>query len=65
MRFSRPRRFEQQQEAVVGVQVEYKRFQEFQVKETSRYKRIEEKSVEAETLAIGHGSREVGRKTSS
>jgi hypothetical protein len=36
----------------------------FQLKEGSRYKKIEEKPVEAKTLGIGHGSREVGRKTS-
>jgi hypothetical protein len=37
----------------------------FQFKESSRYKNIEEKSVEAKTSDIGHESREVGRKTSS
>jgi hypothetical protein len=39
--------------------------QDFQLKESSRYKKIEEKSVEAETLDAGHGNWEVGRKTSS
>jgi hypothetical protein len=29
-----------------------------------RYKKSEEKSVEAKTLGIDHGGREVGRKTS-
>jgi hypothetical protein len=33
---------------------------EFQLKESSRYKKLEEKSVEAKTSDIGHGSREVG-----
>jgi hypothetical protein len=35
------------------------------IKESSRYKKIEEKSVEAKTSGIGHGTQEVGRKTSS
>jgi hypothetical protein len=30
-----------------------------------RHKKIEEKSIEAQTSGISHGSREVGRKTSS
>jgi hypothetical protein len=38
---------------------EFRRTRE--LKESSRYK----KSVEAKTSGIGHGSREVGRKTSS
>jgi hypothetical protein len=38
--------------------------QEFQLKESSTYKKIEETSVEAKTSGIAHGSREVGRKTS-
>jgi hypothetical protein len=38
---------------------------EFQLKECSRYKKIEEKSVEAKTSDIGHGRREVGRRNSS
>jgi hypothetical protein len=37
---------------------------ELQSKEISRYKKIEEKSVEAKTSGIGHGSRKAGRKTS-
>jgi hypothetical protein len=44
---------------------DFKAVQEFQLKEISRYKKTEEKSVEAKTSDIGHGSREVGRKTSS
>jgi hypothetical protein len=39
--------------------------QEFQFKESSRYKKIEEKPAEAKTWGIDHGSREVVRKTSS
>jgi hypothetical protein len=39
--------------------------QDFQLKVSSRYKRVDEKSVEAKTSGIGHGSREVGGKTSS
>jgi hypothetical protein len=41
------------------------RIQESQLKESLRYKKIEEKSVEAKTLGIGHGNRETGQKTSS
>jgi hypothetical protein len=33
--------------------------------ESSRYKKLEEQSAEAKTSSIEHGSREVGRKTSS
>jgi hypothetical protein len=36
-----------------------------QLKESSRYKKIEEKSIKAKTWGIGHGGREVGRKTRS
>jgi hypothetical protein len=45
-----------------------KRTREFESssrKEISRYKKIKEKAVEARTWGIGHGIREVGRKTSS
>jgi hypothetical protein len=38
---------------------------EFQLKESSRYKKIAEKSIEAKTSGIGHGSWEVGKNTSS
>jgi hypothetical protein len=47
------------------VQEEYKKVQEFQLKASSRYKKIEGKSVEAKTSSIRHGSWEVGMKTSS
>jgi hypothetical protein len=40
-------------------------FREFQLKESSRYKNMEEKPVEAKTLGRVHWPREVGRKTSS
>jgi hypothetical protein len=39
--------------------------QELQLKEISRYKRIEDKSVEDKASGIGHGGREVGRNISS
>jgi hypothetical protein len=39
--------------------------QEFQLSEVARYKKIEEKSVEAKISGISHRSRDVGRKTSS
>jgi hypothetical protein len=37
--------------------------QELQFKLISRYKKVEDKPVEAGTLGIGHGSREVRSKT--
>jgi hypothetical protein len=45
--------------------LEFKSIQGFQLKESSRYKKTEEESVEAKTWCIGRRSREVGRKTSS
>jgi hypothetical protein len=38
---------------------------DFQLKGNSRYKNVEEKSVEAKASGIGHGRREVRRKTNS
>jgi hypothetical protein len=38
---------------------------EFQLKESSRYKKIEEKSVEGKISGMSHGSREAGRQTRS
>jgi hypothetical protein len=38
---------------------------EFQLKDSSRYKKIEQKPAEANAWGIGHGGQEVGRKTSS
>jgi hypothetical protein len=43
----------------------FKLVQEFQLKESSRYKKVEEKPVEAKTSGIDYRSREVRRKTSS
>jgi hypothetical protein len=41
--------------------LEYEEVQVFQLKERSRHKKNEEKSVEAKTSGIGHGTRKVGR----
>jgi hypothetical protein len=59
-RCSREPQFELQRERTR----ERERIQVFQLKEGSRWS-IEEKPVEVRTAGIGHGSREVGRKTSS
>jgi hypothetical protein len=48
---------------LVGGQGEYKGTEELQLMKMMRYKKMEEKSDEAKTSLIGHGSREVGGKT--
>jgi hypothetical protein len=50
---------------VQDYRLELKLLQKFQPNEISRYRKTEEKSVEAKTSGIGHGSREIGRQTSS